>query len=58
MAKDYRLITWMKDNLPEGKETFSRDAVEILMGLLWEEAKRAEKANQAAREHDDRYGDY
>lgn len=40
---DYKLQQFMKKYLPKGKETFSRDAVEILMGLLWEEAVKSEK---------------
>ena len=43
MVRDIRLDGWMKDHLPQ-KDTISRDAVEILMELLWEEARRVERA--------------
>ena len=34
----WRLESFIENNLPKGKETFSRDAVEILLKLLWKEA--------------------
>jgi hypothetical protein len=54
MTKDFEFEMWVKDNLPKGKETFSRDAVEILLSLLWDKAK--EKG--ARQERRSKYDDY
>jgi hypothetical protein len=43
---DYRLEQFMKKYLPKDKETFSRDAVELLMSLLWDEAREAKKIEE------------
>jgi len=54
---DFRLEQWMKKMLPKDKQTFSRDAVEILLNLLWEEAKKAEQADEKQRKWDDMHPD-
>jgi hypothetical protein len=53
---DYRLQQFMAKYLPNGKETFSKDAVEILLGLLWEEAVAGEKCDQKEREWEEQHG--
>ena len=45
---DYRLEMWMRENLPK-KDTLSRDAVEILMKLLWEEARKSKEIDMTRR---------
>jgi hypothetical protein len=52
--KDWRLDSWIREHLPEEKEKYSRDAVEILLGLLWEEAMKTGQQ----RERDEHLGDY
>ena len=38
---------WIKDTLPKNKETFSRDAVEILMKLAYEKGIKEGQASAA-----------
>lgn len=52
---------WIQKTLPANKETFSRDAVEVLMKIAYEEGvkdgrKKAE-SQRRADEYSDRYGD-
>ena len=35
--------TFKRKHLPSGKETFSRDFVELLLKLAWEEAFRSQR---------------
>lgn len=58
MKQDWRLKQWMEEHLPKGKETYSRDAVEILLTLAWKEAKEAERSSVRAQAETDKYGDY
>ena len=37
--KDWRFQSWVREHLPEDKKTYSRDAVEMLLALLWREAR-------------------
>lgn len=53
---DYRLKYWMDQNLPKEKKEYSRDAVEILLQMLWKEAKSAEKSDEDERHREDQYG--
>jgi len=46
----------MKKHMPKDKQTFSRDAVEILLNLLWERAVEGEKADQKEREWEEKHG--
>lgn len=55
---DIQLDQWMKEHLPKGKETFSRDAVEILLTLLWKEAKTAGRREEVARREYEKYADH
>ncbi len=55
---DYRLKSWIDNHLPADKKEYSRDAVEILLRLLWEEAKKAEANDSHHREMSERYGDW
>lgn len=53
---DWKLESWIEDNVPE-KDTLSRDAVEILLERLWNEAHspkhRADEALlERMRDHD------
>jgi len=50
-----RLDHWIEKNVPK-KDTISRDAVEILLKLVWEEAKKAEREARAEQEFEDKHG--
>jgi hypothetical protein len=39
--RDRQLEQWMRKYLPRNKRTFSRDAVEILLALLWDEVRKS-----------------
>lgn len=49
MTKDIEFLNWIKDNLPENKNVLSKDAVEILLSLVWELGKQAGVCQEKAR---------
>lgn len=53
----FQLERWIEKHLPANKKEYSRDAVEILLSLLWDEAQKAERSDVKAREESERYGD-
>ena len=57
MNNNYELKAWIEKHLPEGKQTFSRDAVEILLHLAWDEFKKEGRKEEARWNEADRYGD-
>lgn len=52
---------WIQETLPANKETFSRDAVEVLMKIAYEagvkEARKKAESQRRYDEYDYRYGD-
>jgi hypothetical protein len=53
---DWRLESFVDEHLPKNQKEFSRDAVIILMKMLWKEAKKAERANAAEEERERLHG--
>lgn len=51
----WRLNAWIEKNVPK-KDMISRDAVEILMKLLWEEAKSVQRAETQEEEFERMHG--
>lgn len=44
---------WMRENIPKGKTTLSVDAVEILIRIAWEEARKSEQNRLSQSKYDD-----
>lgn len=57
MKQCFRLKQWIAEHLDKDKQSYSKDAVEILLTLLWKEAQEAERAEQRAQAEADKYGD-
>ncbi len=54
----YDKETMIEEILPKGKETFSRDAVEILLAIAMEKGAKQNEKNQRADKLADERGDY
>lgn len=54
---DWNYTQFVKEYLPSDKQAFSRDAVEILLSLLWKEAQRSARSTDKANQEYEKYGD-
>jgi len=53
METDWRFRAWVEKNLPKDKQTFSRDAVEMLLSLVWKEARSQGHRDIENRKYED-----
>jgi hypothetical protein len=53
LEKDWRFQAWVREHLPADKQTFSRDAVEMLLALLWKEARNQGQRDVENRKYED-----
>lgn len=53
---DYRLQSFLREHLPADKKEFSRDMVELLIKLAWEQARESQRSDRAVQDEEDRYG--
>ena len=53
---DWQLESFIDEHFPKDQKEFSRDAVIILMKLVWKKAKKAERANAAEEERERLHG--